>query len=153
MFADDIPGEWVVKTLNRCNEFQNAYFFQTKNPAAYLGWGSLMPETVSLCITIETNRIYPQMGSAPDPITRAYEFAKIPENVQKYVTIEPIMDFDLGPMVTFIRMIRPDQVNIGADSGTHKLPEPSADKIQTLIGSIEDYTTIHLKKNLKRLLP
>lgn len=62
------------------------------------------------------------------------------------------MDFHLEHFVRLIRRCKPEQVNIGADSGGHNLPEPSKEKLQQLISEIEQFTTIHNKKNLTRLL-
>jgi hypothetical protein len=44
-------------------------------------------------------------------------------------------------------------VNIGADSGRNGLPEPSSWKIERLIEALGKHTKIHLKKNLRRILP
>ena len=70
----------------------------------------------------------------------------------RYVTIEPIMDFDLELFVDMIREYEPEQVNIGADSGNNGLPEPSAEKIAMLIEELEKFTTIANKHNLSRIM-
>jgi len=44
------------------------------------------------------------------------------------------------------------QVNVGADSGNHHLPEPPKEKILELISELKNFTKVHLKKNLKRLI-
>jgi hypothetical protein len=62
------------------------------------------------------------MRNSSTPQERAEELAKI--ELPRYVTIEPIMDFDLEKMVDLIRKCKPVQVNIGADSGNNHLPEP-----------------------------
>ena len=61
------------------------------------------------------------------------------------------MDFDLKELTHLIAMCNPQQVNIGADSGNHKLPEPPPEKIRELIDELEVFTTVNQKKNLKRL--
>ena len=71
---------------------------------------------------------------------------------KKYVTIEPIMDFDLPKFAQMIEMCNPVQVNIGADSGGHKLPEPPKEKVLGLISELEKFTKVVLKKNLNRIL-
>jgi hypothetical protein len=48
---------------------------------------------------------------------------------------------------------KPVQVNIGADSGKNGLPEPSPEKVRTLVHILEKHTTVHIKPNLKRLAP
>jgi hypothetical protein len=152
MFAGLIPYEWIVKTVKHCNQYDNSYFFQSKDPAWFYIVTLYCFKDYSLCTTIETNRQYPEiMGDAPYPINRAIAFNKIPIE-QKYITIEPIMDFDLSELVEMIKMCEPRQVNIGADSCGHKLPEPTPDKILQLIDELSKFTIVHQKSNLKRLL-
>ncbi|MBE9572966.1 MAG: hypothetical protein IMF11_20265 [Proteobacteria bacterium] len=43
-------------------------------------------------------------------------------------------------------------VSIGADSRGHKLPEPPADKILTLIEELKRFTEVKIKPNLNRLI-
>ena len=62
------------------------------------------------------------------------------------------MDFDLRSLVSLIQACKPIQVNIGADSGGNKLPEPSANKIMELTDALSEFTIVKEKKNLKRLL-
>jgi len=154
MFADDIPPEWIIATLMHCEKFNNEYLFQTKNPEAYSGYGANIAaiEDFVLCTTIETNRFYSDyLGSAPSPRERSLAMQKIPYN-KKHVTIEPIMDFDLEFFFQFLMDCNPIQVNIGADSGSNKLPEPDKDKILELIKQLEKFTIVHQKKNLRRLI-
>ena len=65
--------------------------------------------------------------------------------------IEPIMDFDLELLANWIEGVEPEFVNIGADSKGNNLPEPSWDKIQSLIKELEKFTKVNLKDNLERL--
>jgi hypothetical protein len=153
MFAEDINSDWTLKTLEHCAKFDNKYLFQTKNPDAFTGYGSfLAPLDPAFCVTMETNRVYKEfMGNTPDPTTRAIDFEKIPIK-EKYITIEPIMDFDFNAFYSIIKHVQPLQVNIGANSGNVKLPEPNKEKILQLISWLEEITTVKQKKNLNRLL-
>jgi len=152
MFADDIPGEWIFKTLEHCKKFDNTYLFQSKNPKNFNDVGLVQLNKIILCITLETNRVYPEiMRNAPDPVKRAIDFSHIPIE-EKYITIEPIMDFDLESLVSMIRVNKPTQVNIGADSGNNDLPEPSQDKIEELFEELNVFTKVKLKANLNRLI-
>ena len=54
------------------------------------------------------------------------------------ITIEPILNFDLIPFVQAIRRIKPKWVYIGADSKSHHLPEPQAEKIALLIQELKE---------------
>ena len=104
-----------------------------------------------VCTTIETNRIYPDiMGNTPSPADRAFGLSKFPFN--RYLTIEPILDFDFNELVNLVKLANPVQVNIGADSGNHHLNEPSKEKILALIDELKKFTVIDQKRNLSRLL-
>lgn len=149
MFAENIPHEWIERTLEHMAKFDNKYLLQTKNPAR-LG-AFILPANISICCTIETNRFLPRiMGNSPDPIDRALFMGLLTND--KYITIEPIMDFDLASFVQYLKIANPRQVNIGADSGRHGLPEPTKEKVLMLVSELEKFTIIHNKANLKRLL-
>ena len=152
MFAKEIPYEWIIKTIEHCKKFHNIYLFQSKNPKYFDSLAIHGLDDFILCTTIETNRVYPEiMRNAPDPVVRAIDFGRIPIE-EKYITIEPIMDFDLNSLVSLIRLCRPIQVNIGADSGNNNLPEPEPNKIMDLIDELDEFTIVKKKKNLSRIL-
>lgn len=108
----------------------------------------------SICTTLETNRYYENiMGDTPPPNVRTHCLSRF-FSLNRHITIEPIMDFDLPEFVQLIRQCYPVQVNIGADSSPkrNKLPEPPKEKILELIAELEKFTTVVQKKNLRRLL-
>jgi len=149
MWAQDIPEEWIQKTLEHCDKFEgNKYLFQTKNPANIR---RILPYESHVCVTLETNRVYHHiMNNCPAPGLRYLEILKVRHPV--YITIEPIMDFDLYAFGRMIEDIEPLQVNIGADTSKSGLPEPPKEKILELISGLEKFTTVHQKSNLKRIL-
>jgi len=157
LFAEDIPEKWINATLLHCYCYDNKYLFQSKNPERMAlslidhFQEPLYSESIVVCTTIETNRWYPEiMCKSPHPYGRAESFAAywLPK---KFITIEPIMDFDLDELVDMVRLVRPVQVNIGADSGHNNLPEPSWDKVQALIAELSTFTNVAKKRNLERL--
>ena len=149
MFASNIPEQWITDTLEHCKRFDNQYLFQTKNPSRINS--TKLPKKSVVCTTIETNRWYKDiMNNCPPPYERALGIYYI--DLPRYVTIKPIMDFDLDQMVEMMKSINPVQINIGADSGNNNLPEPNKHKIFFLIKELEKFTIVHQKKNLKRLL-
>jgi DNA repair photolyase len=152
MWAENIPDWWIENTLIHCAKFDNKYLFQTKNPERILSFK--LPLNSVVCTTIETNRYYPEiMGNCVNTFQRSLAMSKLQfAGIKTYVTIEPIIDFDLEEMISTIRRCNPRQVNIGADSCNHKLPEPSAEKVSMLIKELEKFTVIARKTNLKRLL-
>jgi len=150
LFAEDIQDDWIAKILDHCEKFRNRYLFQTKNPINFHVWG--LPMNSVICTTIESNRWYPKiMNNTPHPRKRAEAMSGLIK-LKKYVTIEPIMDFDLEEMVEMIEWCMPLQVNIGADSGNNNLPEPSKEKILALISELEKFTKVVQKSNLDRLI-
>jgi DNA repair photolyase len=151
LFQHCIPEHWIHEVFNHCKKFDNTYLFQTKNPERFIPVIKEFPAKSILCTTIETNRIYPQMGNTPRPDQRSYAMNCISE-FSKQVTLEPIMDFDLSELVTLIKMANPVSVNIGADSKGHHLPEPSKEKLLALINELQKFTVIDRKTNLSRLL-
>ena len=68
------------------------------------------------------------------------------------VSVEPILDFDLLTMVCWLKIIKPEFVSIGADSGNNHLPEPSGDKVKALIEGLKAFTEVKVKNNLNRIL-
>jgi len=153
LFAESIPTDWIRKTINHCCKFKNHYLFQTKNPQTFYNFAHSygLPNNVSFCTTLETNKWIPDiMKESPIPSFRSYYASKI--GLPLFITIEPIMDFDLDMFIKLIFRCVPIQVNIGADSGNNHLPEPSKEKILELITELEKFTIVKQKSNLKRLL-
>ena len=155
MFAENIDPYWIEKTLIHCNNYDNKYLFQSKNPKRFYECAKalILPENSIFCVTIESCIYYTGiMGNAPMIQDRLKYTQLITENIPVHITIEPILDFDIEGFVKIIRLINPTQINIGADSGHHKLPEPRPEKIKDLIDALHNLKikTV-LKKNLKRL--
>jgi DNA repair photolyase len=154
MFARGIPSTWIIMILEKLKLYNNEYLLQTKHPGRYgLFYRFFDPRRHTLATTIETNRHLPViMRNSPPPSIRAEYMAKVAKaGFRTMATIEPVMDFDLEELVELIRIVDPEQVNIGADSGNNHLPEPSPEKIAALIGALRGFTDVRLKKNLKRL--
>ena len=159
LFTPTVPKEYVVRVAKHCvdDNPENVYYFQTKNPKRYqdfMHYFELMLHKPTLCITLETNRYYKAiMRNAPKPDERVNDFCKLStDNINKQVTIEPIVDFDLFTFLRKILRINPSQVNIGADSGGNNLPEPNPKKIKKLISKLErEGIRVWKKQNLERL--
>ena len=151
LFAMDVPTEWIELVLEHCVRFYNEYLFQSKNPQRFNDFKYNFPEKTTLCTTIETNRYYPQMGDAPYPKQRAMAMSEL-YAFQKFLTLEPIMDFDLKELIELVKLCDPSQINIGADSGNNNLPEPPKEKLLELIEELRKFTVIDQKRNLVRIL-
>lgn len=156
MFAKEVPYEWIKKVLDYCKKFNNKYLFQTKNPRRFFEFlkekkYNLFPENTILATTIESNREY---GGAYVPqIKERIRYIRDLDGwgIPRMITIEPIMDFDLKEFVELIEFSHAQLINIGADSKGHNLPEPSSEKIKSLIKELKKFTEVKLKNNLARL--
>lgn len=153
MFAADVPEIFIGKILAHCRRWpDNTYVFQTKNPGRYLEWLSLMPPTFVLGCTIETNRVIPGISKAPTPVERAQRMNCL-TGQRRFITIEPVLDFDVDILADWIRRINPEFLNLGADSKGHGLPEPTADKVFALAEKLLEFgIELRQKHNLNRLV-
>ncbi len=147
MFADDVPNTWIKAVLNHCDHYRlNRYLFQTKNPEKMNKF--LLPDNSVVGTTIETNRDY-YSEFCPPISERVFSIKKNPH--PKMVTIEPIMDFDFNGLLDIIADIKPQWVNVGADSKGHNLDEPCPEKLKDLIRGLKEITKVKIKPNLERL--
>ena len=151
----DMWGEWmssdsIERVLDRCREFDNTYVFQTKNPKRFLEFDGRFPKKSILGTTIETNKYVERITEAPDISNRVEAMKRVAG--QKFVSIEPILRFDLERLVRIIFQIQPSFVTIGADSKNHYLLEPSGEQVRQLLERLGKFTEVRPKTNLRRLL-
>jgi protein gp37 len=157
MWGSWIPDRWIGKVLTKCNSApENEYVFQSKNPARFKKVTEpllLFPPKTLLGTTIETDT-YPEGFQTKAPMIEERVWAMMNlYPLRRFVTIEPIMDFNLSNLLRIIEMIKPEFATIGADSKGHGLEEPSAEKVMNLIyGLNEMKVEIRQKSNLERLL-
>ena len=156
MFAENIPDEWIKKTLKHMEKFDSKYLLQTKNPQRVLDFidACVITDKCIVCTTIESDSFYPEiMKNSPQPMQRSIAMQELSEIIDTYVTIEPILEFNLEHMVTMIKRCSPKQVNIGFNTSFKiKLPEPSEIKTIELIHELRRFTKVVLKSNSKRII-
>lgn len=156
IFAPDVPADWLHDVIIQMNNYQeNEYLIQSKNTMRMLWYEPKMPEKTVFCTTIESNRDYPEISDAPNIAMRFAGIRKIKDMKRDVmITIEPVMDFDPLQLSSMLLPLRPIQINIGADSKAHGLPEPSSEALKEFIGYIDQhkYIKLVLKDNLKRLM-
>lgn len=152
LFADGLPWRLVDRVLSHCNTWpDNTYVFQTKNPANYFIYEDCFLDNLLLGVTIETNREFFSISNAPKPYKRYKDFY-MGEYDRRFVTVEPIMQFDLDILSNWIIDIKPEFVNIGADSKNSGLTEPTWKEVQGLINVLkENNIEVRQKSNLERL--
>ena len=152
-----------IDILNVIRKYSDTTFLlQTKDPRYYLKllhWGSF-PENIVIGTTIETNRAimgkvlfsyqpYSHYSKAPYPDER-FRWMRHYTNLRKYITMEPIMDFDLDVMVMWIKEIAPEFVYVGYTNPVGKakklqLPEPPLEKVKELCWQLAKFTEVRLK--------
>lgn len=155
----------ISKIMDKVKDVKGKTFlFQSKDPETFVRWereGMEIPENVVLGTTIETNMDfvhvvivdtvygmkYEKITRAPHPKKRYESMMKI-EHGRKFVTIEPIMNFDLDVMVEWIRDISPEFVYVGYDNHGYKLPEPPVKKTEALIDGISRFTEV-IRKTIR----
>lgn len=164
----DMWGSWISsnpisRILDCCSAFpENEYVFQSKDPKRFLGFEFGIGksrirhiERLMLGTTIETD-CYPVGFYTKAPIIdeRICAMTKVKNHIPiatRFVTIEPIMKFNLIPMIRILQSIQPEFVTIGADSKSHNLQEPSWKEVEALVSELSKFTEIRQKSNLDRL--
>lgn len=153
LFAEGISDTVVESVIMHCFANDNKYVFQTKNVSRILKFIDVLPTNSMIGTTIETNRadLLSTISKAPAPQIRAEAFSKI--KLEKFLTIEPILDFDVEPLTELIVLANPSFINVGADSKKHNLPEPNKEKILKLVEALgKNNIPIRKKINLQRII-
>jgi DNA repair photolyase len=167
LWAEEVPSETIKRVLAHCCTWpNNTYVFQTKNPGRYGSFyfpdapvlnATFFPPNCILGVTIETNRIIEGISKAPVPEERYKAFMNVCTNVfgskvKKFVTIEPVLAFDVDILARWIADIKPDFLNLGADSKSHNLPEPTVKDVMALVDKLHELgVDLREKHNLNRL--
>ena len=155
LWGEWVPDDWIRRVLNHIKRFSDTWFlFLTKNPQRYHDFLDEIPPNAILGASIETNRDYyyqeghiPRISRAPLP-SRRYRAMKELDWPLKFISIEPILDFDLEVFTRWIEEINPFMVYIGYDNYSHKLPEPPLAKTRELIKRLEDFTLV-IRKTIR----
>jgi protein gp37 len=142
LFGEWVPKEWILRVIEATgNSPSSDFLFLTKNPSRYKEFVHLCRKNIVLGATIETDRSY-DFSKAP-PVS---ERAKVMMDLQydrKFLSIEPIMDFDLEIFAGWIEETAPIRVAVGYDNWSNRLPEPSLSKTLKLIKRLEEFTCVN----------
>ena len=152
LFGDFIPDHWIEKVIMHIRKFPRTYFlFLTKNPQRYFDFIDKLPPNVILGATIETDKgdLYERynISRAPLPSER-YRAMRELEWDKKFISIEPILDFDLDTFTKWIEDINPIITYVGYDNYNNRLPEPPLEKTLSLIRSLSQVTFV-VKKTIR----
>lgn len=111
------------------------YYLQSKRPEYFEPFLRLLPPSVVLVTTLETNRNlgYGLISKAPPPGERYEQFRAL-DWPRKVVTVEPVLDFDGIELASMIVQLNPEYVWLGFNSRPREvvLPEPSLEKMLRL---------------------
>ncbi len=154
MFADAVPEEMILRVFRHCERFDITYVFQSKNARRFNDYNILhhFPVNSIIGTTIETDNwvLLKTISDNSEPFARAHHLSMFRDH-ERFITIEPILEFKLENLVAIIQHAEPTWVNIGADSKNHGLPEPSWEKVEALIAELKKFTVVKCKFNLERL--
>lgn len=119
------------------------FYFQSKAPQYFKEFLGEFPENVILLTTLESNRDgqSQEISKAPPPSVRWSGILGL-DYPRKVVTIEPVMDFDEPNFLNWILRLRDqgslEYVWFGFDSKKCGLPEPSIEKAQRFVYSLQE---------------
>lgn len=138
----------VIKEHNeRCPD--KTYYFQTKRPSVFNLFVDELPDNAVILTTIETNRkeLSEEVSDAPSVVQRYMRFKDVDYD-RKVLTIEPIMDFDLKPLINYILSIDLENVWIGYNSRPSEieLTEPSERKVKKLLEELDGRVEVKTKE-------
>jgi protein gp37 len=161
LFAENVPDGYISLILEWAASQENVrWVVQTKNPKRMQKWMEVYKvpnlhkhnSTFVWGATIETNRktqspfVDSHISDAPNPADRVIKGLN-------FITLEPMLDFDLRELVEILSFADPEFINIGADSGNNHLPEPPPEKIKDLVQMCGDLDIeIRKKSNLERIM-
>ena len=149
LFAEDVPREVILRVLKQVEESPDAKFLLlTKNPKRYIDFIHWVPENCVLGATIESDRIEPRLGKAPNRLSRLSWMVMLRQTIDEryelgcyelplFVSVEPILDFNLNDFVKMLKWLRPWAVAVGMDNYGNGFPEPSLEKTMQLIEELE----------------
>ena len=154
LFGYWVPRSWIMKVINYVREFPETLFlFLTKNPGRFREFIKDFPSNVILGSTIETDRddlyVKHNISRAPVPGER-FEAMRNIDWWFKWISIEPILKFNLDRLVKWMVEINPKLIYVGYDNYNNRLPEPKLNETLKLIGELEANGFKVIRKTIRR---
>ncbi len=147
-FAPSVVEDYIVTVANRYPETN--FLLCSKEPDIFrkVKFHQL---NIYLGTTLETNRDTTSFNRAPTTRERYYNLRFL-SHKHKFLSLEPLMDFDLLTFVRWITNIKPEIIEVGADNYRNNLPEPNSDKVNDLLVYLKQICpTVIEKDGLERL--
>jgi len=132
------PRPVIVDLLSRiAGQPKVNFLFCSKEPRLYHTWNLKWPDNLYLGATIETDADL-GLSEAPSPGQR-YNAMRHLNHPRKFVSIEPICDFNLVRLLKWMYDIGPEIVEVGADNYHNNLPEPAWEKVALLLDGLKQF--------------
>ena len=148
-YSPDVPDQMILRVYEWQASNRGALFLDlTKYPTRYPGLQYRIPKNVVIGATIETNRpIPPEVTRAPSTDYRLMAMRYMAEHLDHwtFVSVEPILDFDVEEFVGALEKVRPWKVAVGYDNWRNRLTEPPLEKTERLIELLEEFTEVERK--------
>lgn len=151
----DSWGRWVPanRILDMLDDAKRAdssvtILFLTKNSLRYYEFFPLFQPNFVAGFTLETNRVYGPEISRASSVEERYIAMRDLEYPRKFVSIEPIMDFDPDVFVGWLAEIAPIRVSVGYDNHNKGLVEPPLEKTVDLIDVLKSFMQVDIKDTL-----
>lgn len=149
-----ITDEMIIEVMNVIRRYARTdpqdpkphpqFLLCSKNPQRYIAlmlkYGDeFFPENVIFGITVESNRDYPKLSHAPELQVHRLMSAKILSDagVRVFLSVEPVLEFDMGAFINAIRSIKPWGIAVGFDNYGNKLPEPTPERLALFVNALE----------------
>ena len=154
LFGEWVPDDWIMKVFECIRRSPEARFLLlTKNPDRYGRIFGDVPDNCVLGATVESNRDYDHVSKAPLMSSRleAMKRLRLQTDKELFISVEPIMDFDLMKFVRDLEEIKPCMVAVGYDNYGHDLIEPELEKTEKFIEKLGGFTEA-VRKSLREAL-
>lgn len=151
LFCPGASDSWILDIMDWCHESKHDqnFMFLTKSPDRYAHILDWRPEIVSdkrfmFGATIESNKPSPFSPGAPPTYLRSLALRILRKRfpgMRMFISMEPVMDFDVTAMVWEIAAIKPEIIYIGYDNYRNWGGlEPPMSKVRELIEATQDIT-------------
>lgn len=141
LFASSISDYMIDRVIDWCRESdkRNTFLFLTKNPKRYMEYlpkdsRGVYDLNFIFGATIESNLEH-HVSSAPLEFERINAMKEL-KGARKFLSIEPVLDFEQSGFIRDILEIAPEFVYIGYDNHNHGLQEPTEDVLSNFIESL-----------------
>jgi len=163
---NDIFGKINLDAIYRIFEWirdnpDSQFLLLTKNPQWYVEFirmEDVIPSNAVLGCTVESDIDYPEYSKAPKQSERLFWMKELRREIgagliypphttcpKIFISIEPILDFNLERFVRELAMIEPWAVALGYDNYGHRLKEPTLDLTRKLIRELRCFTRVYVK--------